>query len=193
MTPTPLASSMLKDGAWLLGSLRSALIEIGIPENQIATRPANAETDAQALANACGERFLFVLRDGDFTATHARRALDTESEINASHLVVIATGKIQDEARARLREHSRRRARAGSEVEVMLVESVETAAAELRHALERVSQRALTRELYELDASFGFSAGYMIAMRFRLMQKTGALKDLAASAAGAMAGSLREI
>ncbi len=193
VTPTPVASSMLKDGAWLLSSLRAALIELGIPETQIATRAATADAEAQALVTACGENFLFVLRDGDFNATHARRALDTGAEVNASHLVVIATGKIQDESRARLRENARRRARNGGEMEVIMVESVEAATAELRPAIERVSQRALTRELYELDASLGFSAGHLIATRFRLMQKTGALKDLAASAAGAMAGSLREI
>ena len=49
------------------------------------------------------------------------------------------------------------------------------------------------RELYELDASAGFSVGYALAARFRLMQREGALQDLAASAAGAVAGSLREI
>ncbi|MGB8507318.1 MAG: hypothetical protein WCD76_02845, partial [Pyrinomonadaceae bacterium] len=194
VTPTPTATSMMKDGAWLLTSFRAALLELGIPEKQIATRAASADAEAQVLAHACGEGFLFVLRDGEFTAAHARRALDTDAEVNASHLFVLATGKVQDEARARLREHSRRRrTRAGGELEVSLVESVEAATTELRHALERVSQRALTRELYELDASLGFSAGYMLAMRFRLMQKTGALKDLAASAAGAMAGGLREI
>ena len=43
-----------------------------------------------------------------------------------------------------------------------------------------------------LDASLGLSVGFIIASRFRLMQKTGALKDLAESAVGALAGSLRE-
>lgn len=193
IAPTPLASSLLKDGAWLASSLRGVLVELGIPEARIAAPAAPSGAEAQLLAEVGGERFLFLLHDGDFSAAQARRALDTEAEREASHLVVVATGKIQDEARARLREHARRRARGGGGLEVIVVEGTEAAAAELRHALDRVSQKALAGELYELDASTGFNVGHMIAARFRLRQKTGALKDLAASAAGALAGSLREI
>ena len=58
---------------------------------------------------------------------------------------------------------------------------------------EDLRERALAAELCELDASLGFSAGYMIATRFRLMQRSDAIKDLAESAVGALAGSLREI
>jgi hypothetical protein len=192
VTPTTLASTMLKDGAWLANSLRSILVELGIPEHEIAARQA-AEGEAQLMANVCGEPFFFVLRDGDFTAVHARRALDGESETHAPHVVVLATGKIQDEARARLREHARRRSRAGGETEVVFIEGLEAAPEELRRSIERVSQGALTRELYELDASAGFNVGYALAARFQLMQRKGALQDLAASAAGALAGSLREI
>jgi hypothetical protein len=193
VTPTPLASSMLKDGAWLVSSLRSILSGLGIPERETTTRPTSADAEAQVLANVCGEPFLFVLRDGDFTATHARRALEGEAEAHASHLVfVAAAGKVQDEARARLREQARRRSRAGSETEVAFIDGLDTAADELRPLLERVAQEALTRELYELDADAGFNVGYALAARFRLMQQRGALRDLAASAAGAMAGGLKE-
>jgi hypothetical protein len=108
-------------------------------------------------------------------------------------VVVVATGQIQDEARARLREHAQRRARSGSNVETILSEGVEEAVGELYQAFERVSQKALTGELAALDGSLGLSVGYMIAMRFRLMQRPGALTDLAESAVGALAGSLREI
>ncbi|MDQ3920464.1 MAG: hypothetical protein M3348_18540, partial [Acidobacteriota bacterium] len=73
VTPTQLASSMLKDGAWLSNSLRSILYELGVPEREVAARPA-ADGEAQLLANVCGEPFFFVLRDGDFTAARARRA-----------------------------------------------------------------------------------------------------------------------
>ncbi|PYS85126.1 MAG: hypothetical protein DMF67_02400 [Acidobacteria bacterium] len=191
-TPTPLASTLLKDGAWLLNNLRTILVELGVPERDIAARHA-AEGEAQLMVNVCGEPFLFVLRDGDFTAAHARRALDGEAETHAPHVVIVATGKFQDEARARLREHARRRSRAGGETEVVFVEGLDAAPAELRRSIERVSQGALMRELYELDASAGFSVGYALAARFRLMQREGALQDLAASAAGAVAGSLREI
>jgi len=193
VTPTPLASTMLKDGAWLLSSLRSMLGALGVPERETAARPANEEGEAQVLANVSGEPFLFVLRDGDFTVAHARRALEGEAEAHASRLVVVATGKIQDEARARLREHARRRSRAGSDTEVVFIEGLDSASTELRRTVERVSQEALARELYELDSSAGFNVGYALAARFRLAQRKGALRDLAASAAGALAGSLREI
>jgi hypothetical protein len=105
----------------------------------------------------------------------------------------VATGKIQEEARVRLREHARRRARTGGGAEVVLIEGLERAAPELRQALGRVSQTAITRELYELDASAGFNVGHMLAERFRLIHRPEALQDLAASAAGSLAGSLREI
>jgi hypothetical protein len=63
---------------------------------------------------------------------------------------------------------------------------------ELRLAFERVSQKVLAGELSHLDASLGLSVGFIIATRFRLMRHAGALKDLAESAVGALAGSLRE-
>lgn len=192
VTPTPLAKTMLSDGAWLVNSLRSTLVDLGIPEREIAVRKPSDESEAQMLANVCGEPFLFALRDGDFTAAHTRRLLDGEAETNASHIVVVATGKIQDEARVRLRDHARRRTRAGGEQEVVFVEGLDAAGEELRRLVEHVSQDALTRELYELDASVGFNVGYALAARFRIMQRKGALQDLAASAAGAVAGSLRE-
>lgn len=192
VTPTQLASSMLKDGAWLSNSLRSILKELGVPEREVASRPA-ADGEAQLLVNICGESFFFVLRDGDFNAAHARRALDADADTHAQHVVVLATGKIHEDARARLREHARRRSRTGGETEVVFVEGLDAAPTELRRSIERVSQDALTRELYELDESAGFNVGYALAARFRLAQRKGALQDLAASAAGALAGSLREI
>lgn len=192
VTPTPLATSMLKDGTWLVSSLRSILGGLGVPESQTAPLPSSDDGTAQVLANIGGEPFLFVLRDGDFTAAHARRAVEGEAESHATRTVVIASGKVQDEARARLREHARRRARGGAEAEVVFVEGMGHAADELRGVVERVSEEALTRELYELDADAGFNVGHALAARFRLTRRPGALRDLAASAAGALAGSLRE-
>jgi hypothetical protein len=74
VTPTPLATSMLKDGTWLVSSLRSILGGLGVPESQTAPLPSADDGSAQVLATIGGEPFLFVLRDGDFTAAHARRA-----------------------------------------------------------------------------------------------------------------------
>jgi hypothetical protein len=193
VTPTPLAASMLKDGAWLVSRMRAALAELGVPETDVATRPATNDSDALMMANAAGESFLFVLRDGDFTLTHARRAIDVEADTEVSHLVVVATGKVQEDARSRLREHQKRRARTGAELELVAVEGVDAAAGELRQALERVTQKSLAGELYELDAGLGMNTGAFVAARFRLTQKPVALQDLAASAAGALSGSLREI
>jgi hypothetical protein len=93
----------------------------------------------------------------------------------------------------RLREQARRRARSG-EVEVILIEGLETLAEEVRRAFERVSERAVCEELYELDSSLGLSTGHLVTTRFRLARnRHAALKDLAESALDALAGSLREI
>lgn len=193
VTPTPLASSMMKGGEWLVSSLRSILRGLGIPEGETLTRAASDEGEAHVLANVGGEPLLFVVRDGDFTPADARRALEGEADAHATRLFVVSTGKIQDDARARLREHARRRSRAGGASEVTFVEGLDAAAGDLGAALERVAQDALTRELYELDASAGFNVGYALATRFRLARHArSGLQDLAASAAGALSGSLRE-
>jgi hypothetical protein len=192
VTPTPLASSLMKDGAWLLNSLRTILEGLGVSEAQTAPLPSADEGTAQVLASVCGEPFLFVMRDGDFTAAHARRAIEGEAETHATRTVVVAAGKVQDEARSRLREHARRRARGGTETEVVFVEGWEHAADELRPLVERVSEEALARELYELDSDAGFNVSHALAARFRLTQRKVALRDLAASAAGTLAGSLSE-
>ena len=193
IVPTEAAGALLENGSWLSSRLYSVLRSLGIPESRIAVGPQSSDGEMHMMADVCGEAFLFVLRDGDLTAAHARRALEKQVETESSHLVVLATGKIQDEARIRLREHARRRARGGSEVEVLLVEGLNSAINELQHAFERVSHRALAEELCALDTSLGFSVGHMIGTRFRLMRKSGALSDLAESAVGALAGSLRDI
>jgi hypothetical protein len=192
VVPTAVAATLLEDGSWLSRRLHSMLLQLGLPEEEITTGPISAEGEAYMMVNVCHEPFLFVLKDGDITGAHARHALGRQNEMEAPHLVVVATGKIQDEARTRLREHARRRSRSGSEVEVLLIEGVETAAGELQQAFERVSNRALAEELSALDASLGMSVGHMLTTRFRLMQHSDALKDLAASAVGALAGSLTE-
>jgi hypothetical protein len=190
---TEMATTLLPDGTWLVNRLRSVLREVGIPQRNIRLLPATGDGEVHLLVTVSDEPFLFVLRDGDLTATNAARSLDKLIDTEAQHLVVVVTGRIQEDARVRLREHARRRARGGNEVEVVLIEGMESASTELQHAFERASQRALAAELCELDASLGLSAGYMVATRFRLRQRSEALKDLAESAVGALAGSLREI
>jgi hypothetical protein len=189
--PTEIAAQLMEDGTWLTARIHAVLRELGVPENEIVVGPISDDGEAHIMVNVCNAPFLFVLRDGDVTAAQARHALSKQIETEARHLVVVASGKIQDEARERLREHARRRARVGGDVEVILIEGVD-AAEELSRAFERVSEKALASELSVLDASLGLSVGFIIATRFKLMQRTGALKDLAESAVGALAGSLRE-
>jgi hypothetical protein len=189
--PTETAAQLLEDGSWLATRVYSSLRELGIPEQQIVVGPTSEDGEAHMMVSVCNEPFLLLLRDGDVTATQARHALAMQLETEATHLVVVASGKIQDEARVRLREHARRRLRGGSDVEVILIEGMEVSE-ELRRAFERVSQQALAGELSALDASLGLSVGFIVATRFRLLQQAGALKDLAESAVGALAGSLRE-
>ncbi|HKS29775.1 MAG TPA: hypothetical protein VJS44_18260 [Pyrinomonadaceae bacterium] len=190
---TEMARALLPDSTWLVNRLRTVLKEMGVPQKAIRLLPATGDGEVHMEVTVSDEPFLFVLRDGDLSTTNAARALDKLIDTEAQHLVVIVTGRVQEDARVRLREHARRRARGGNETEVVLIEGMDAAAGELQHAFERASQRALATELCELDASLGFSAGYMVATRFRLMQRSDALRDLAESAVGALAGSLREI
>jgi hypothetical protein len=141
------------------------------------------------LANICQKPFLFFLRDGELTVNHARRALSRLEEADAEQIVLISTGKMHEAGRVILREYARRRAQRG-EVEILLVEGLEAAQEELAKAFERASERALTQELCELDSSLGFSAGNLVAQRFRLMQRPGALAELAESAVAALTTNL---
>lgn len=195
--PSELAAKMLGDGVWMTNRLRALLRGLGVPEDQLRINSSDGRGDSYVLANVSGELFLFVPRDGDVSASDARRALELEAETGAAHVAIVATGEIHADARARLREHARRRGRGGrgggGEVELLLIEGLESAPSELQAAFERVSERMLAEELYELDASLGLSVGHLVAARFRLLDKSGALRDLAASAAGAVAGSLQEI
>jgi hypothetical protein len=191
---TDMASTLLPDSTWLVNRLRTVFREIGVPQKSIRLLPAPGEGEVHMEVTVSDEPFLFVLRDGDMAAANSARALDKLMDTEAQHLVVIVTGRIQEDARVRLREHARRRARGGNESEVVLIEGMDAAPGELQHTFERASQRALAAELCELDASLGFSAGYMVATRFYLMQRSNdAVKDLGDSKMGALAGNLREI
>jgi hypothetical protein len=193
--PTETAAALLEDDSWLVRRVYAVLRELGIRENRIAAGQNEAGGDAHLMAQVCDEQFLFALRDGDLTLAHARRTLDKLSETEGAHLVLVTTGEVQEEARVRLRDHARRRrARSGSEVQLILVEGLDTLAADIRRAFERVSHRAVMEELCELDTSLGLSVGHIIKTRFTIMHnRQGALKDLTESAVGALAASLREI
>jgi hypothetical protein len=194
VVPTSLTTTLLQDSSWLTTHLRAILSKLGIPERQIAARQTpTGETDVQMMADVCGEPFLFLLRDGDWMTTHARRAAEEHAHYDDAHLVVIATGKVQDDARQRLREHMRRLARGGRELELVFVEGLDAARGELQPLIQRASDRALSQELWELDASLGMSAGFVLAARTRLLHGSEELRDMAASAASAVAGSMAEL
>jgi hypothetical protein len=75
---------------------------------------------------------------------------------------------------------------------LIFAEGMDALAAELQPALDRASNRALSEALWELDTTLGMNVGFMMAARFRMMRGTGALRDVAASAASAVAGGLME-
>ena len=189
IAPSENALSLLNDGVWLANHLRTMLRELGIADRNIVVRPSSGNGEVNVLANVCGKPFLFFLRDGDVTVNHARRALARLEETAAEHIVLIATGQMHEAGRVLLREYARRRALRG-ELEVLLIEGWQAAQEELEKAFERVSERALTQELCELDGGLGFSAGYLVAQRFRAMQRSGVLAELAESAVAAVSTSL---
>lgn len=168
IAPTPLASSLLEDGSWLVSRIHFLLREMGVPEREIAVGPAEGNGYGQLMANICGESFLIVTRDGDLTPAFARWAIDFEIDTEAAHLVMVATGRIHKEAGVLLQNHSRRRVSGGQDFEMIIADDVATAGRELEQALERVSQRVVAEELCVLDSSIGFSVSRLVLTKFRL-------------------------
>jgi hypothetical protein len=172
VAPTRLASSLLEDGSWLISRLHYLLREQGVPESEIAVGPSNGEGYGQMMANICGESFLLMARDGDLTPAFARWAIDQELETEASHLVVVATGRVHNEAGVLLHNHARRRVQAGHDFEMVLADEAAVAGQELRLAFERVSQRILAEQLCDLDSSIGLSISRLIITKFKLLKST---------------------
>ncbi|HSD47352.1 MAG TPA: hypothetical protein VLB87_12060, partial [Pyrinomonadaceae bacterium] len=151
IAPTQLASSLLEDGSWLVSRIHYVLRELGVPEREIAVGPSEGTGYGQMMANICGESFLIVTRDGDLTPAFARWAIDLEIETEASHLVIVATGRIHREAGVLLQNHLRRRVSGGQDFEMIVADDAATAGRELESALERVSQRVVAEQLCVLD------------------------------------------
>jgi hypothetical protein len=122
------------------------------------------------MANICGESFLLVARDGDLTPAFARWAIDLEIETEASHLVVVATGRLHNQAQVLLLNHSRRRIRAGRDFELVLADDPVSAGKELKGAFERVSQRIVAEQVCELDYSLGLSVARIIIDKFKFLR-----------------------
>jgi hypothetical protein len=170
--PTRLANALLEEGSWLVTRIHALLRELGLPESEIAIAPSVGDGNAHIFANVCGESFLFVLRDGDLTPSLARRAIDLSLETQATQLIVVATGTIQNEGRVRLNEYVSRRTRRGETLSVLILQGAATATSELPQIFERVSQQVIARELCELDANIGFNLSRMIITRSQLIHKT---------------------
>jgi len=169
IAPTQLASSLLEDGSWLVSRIHFLLREMGVPEREIALGPAEGNGYGQLMANICGESFLIVTRDGDLTPALARWAIDLEIDTEASHLMIVATGRIHKEAGVLLQNHSRRRVSGGQDFEMIIADDVATAGRELEQALERVSQRVVAEQLCVLDNSLGFSVSRLVLTKFQLL------------------------
>jgi hypothetical protein len=170
IAPTQLASSLLEDGSWLVSRLHFVLRQLGVPEREIAVGPSEGTGSGQLMANISGESFLIAARDGDLTPTFARSVVDLEIETEASHLVIVATGRIHKEAGMLLRNHSRRRLSSGQDFEMIIADDVATSARELEAALERVSQRIIADQLCVLDNSIGMSLSRLVLTKFQLLQ-----------------------
>ncbi|MEO6393153.1 MAG: hypothetical protein ABIP75_14990 [Pyrinomonadaceae bacterium] len=170
LVPTEMANKLLDEGAWLINHMQTILSAAGLPESQVAVGQSPGEGEAHMMANVNGQPFLFVLRDGDTNAAEARRALDAAVETEATHLIVMCTGKVHEDARQRLREQARRRVR-GTGLAIIIMEGVDAPLDELQMAFDQVAQSALSEELFELDSSLGFNAGILVNTRFRLLQK----------------------
>src|SRR5262249_46755634 len=147
IAPTRLASSLLENGSWLVNRIHHILRELGIPEREIAIGPSDGEGHGRIMTNVCGESFLLMVRDGDLTPAFARKAIDVEIETEASHLVVVATGRIHNHGRAILNNHAKRRISAGRDFELILADGAPAVASELRNSFERVSQRVVAEQL----------------------------------------------
>lgn len=170
IAPTQLASSLLEDGSWLVSRIHFLLREMGVPEREIAVGPSEGTGYGQLMSNICGESFLIVTRDGDLTPAFARWAIDLEIDTEASHLVIIATGRIHREAGVLLQNHSRRRVSGGQDFEMILADDAATAGRELEAALERVSQRVVAEQLCVLDNSIGLSVSRLVLTKFNLLR-----------------------
>lgn len=169
IAPTQLASSLLEDGSWLVSRIHFLLREMGVPEREIAVGPSEGTGYGQMMANICGESFLIVTRDGDLTPAFARWAIDLEIETEASHLVIVATGRIHREAGVLLQNHSRRRVSGGQDFEMIVADDAATAGRELAGALERVSQRVVAEQLCVLDNSIGLSVSRLVLKKFQFL------------------------
>jgi hypothetical protein len=182
INPTWLAVTLLEDGTWLSNRIYKLIRALGVPDSEIATGPASPHGESYIAAEVCGNSFLFVTRDGELTPAFARRVVETVAETEATHLVVITTGGIEEEGRLRLYEYAWRRARDGEDLDITFAEGVDAARTEIERAFERAVNRELARRLFTLDAALGLGASNFVIDWFKLAgargRQAGALMPL---------------
>jgi hypothetical protein len=172
IAPTRLASSLLEDGSWLVNRIHFLLREMGVPEREIAVGPSEGDGFGQMMANICGEPFLLLARDGDISPTFARWAVDLEIETEASHLVIVSTGRIYNQSRLLLDNHYRKCIATGRDFELILADGPVAAGKELRDAFDRVSERAIAEQLCGLDSSFGMNVTRLVLTKFQFLRSS---------------------
>jgi hypothetical protein len=167
--PTEAASTLLNDGSWLAGRIRAIVRTLGIPDANVSVPHANSEDQLMSITvDVAGEVFLLALFDGDVSAIDSRRISLEANERGASNLIVVSTGRIHEDARGRLREHARHRGMQRQSLNITLLEGLDGITETLAEQFEKASEKGLISALFPLDSSLGFSAGRLIAIRFRL-------------------------
>jgi hypothetical protein len=174
INPTRLAVALLEDGRWLANRVYKIVRSLGVPESEIATGPASPHGESYLVAGVCGNTFLFATRDGDLTPAFSRRVAGMVEETEATQVVVVVTGAVEDEGRMRLYEFAWRAARGGHDLGTTLVEGLDGARAQIEHAFEAAVRRELARSLFPLDAAAGFSASRFVLGWFRSAKSAGA-------------------
>jgi hypothetical protein len=168
INPTRLAVSLLEDGGWLNNRVYNIIRSLGVPDSEIANGPTSSHGESYLAAEVCGNSFLFVTRDGDLTPAFSRRVVETVSETEATHLVAVVNGAVEDEGRMRLYEFAWRRARDGQDLDMIIVEGLGAARAEVERAFERAVHRGLSRRLFPLDSALGLSASNFVRAWFKV-------------------------
>jgi hypothetical protein len=174
INPTRLAVSLLEDGRWLANRVYKIVRSLGVPDSEIATSPASTHGESYLVAGVVGNTFLFATRDGDLTPAFSRRIAEMVEEAEATHVVVVVTGAVEDEGRMRLYEFAWRSARGGHDLGTTLVEGLDGARAQIEHSFEVAVRRELARNLFPLDAAAGFSASRFVLGWFRSAKGSGA-------------------
>jgi hypothetical protein len=177
INPTRLAVSLLEDGRWLTNRVYKIVRSLGIPDSEIASGPASAHGESYLAVDVCGNSFLFVTRDGELTPALSRRIAETVEETEATHLVVVITGAVEDEGRLRLYEFAWRRARDGHDLGTTLVEGLGEARAQIERSFEMAVHRELSHNLFTLDAALGFSASNFVLDWFKSAKASGAAQQ----------------